>query len=145
MLKMPMPLLPFRPIITSDQMTRSRQSAKQLGARFERQIADHLAAALNDDRIDKRVKYGKNDRGDISGVYIHGQRLVIECKNTTRTALAEWTHQAAIEAGNDDALAGIVIHKRHGVGDPGRQYVTMTVNDLCSLISGSPRLDIGVT
>ena len=129
-------------------MTRSRQSAKQQGTRFERQIADYLAQQLNDpqdQRIDRRTKTGAKDRGDISGVYIHGQRLVIECKNTTRTALAEWTHEAAIEAGNDDALAGIVIHKRHGVTDPGRQYVTMTVDDLCSLISGSPRLDIGVT
>jgi hypothetical protein len=125
-------------------MTRSRRSAKTLGTRFERDIADYLAAALEDDRIDRRAKTGAKDRGDISGLRIHNQRLVAEIKNTTRICLSEWVKEAHTEAGNDDALAGIVIHKRHGVGELGRQYVTMTVDDLCSLISGSPRLDIGV-
>jgi hypothetical protein len=125
-------------------MTRSRQSAKQLGTRFERQIADHLAAVLEDDRIDRRTKTGNKDRGDITGLRIHNQRLVAEIKNCTRIALSEWVTESHREAGNDDALAGIVIHKRRGVSDPGRQYVTMTVDDLCSLINGSPRLDIGI-
>jgi len=37
-------------------MPRTRSSAKAAGARFERQIADHLAQVLADDRIDRRVK-----------------------------------------------------------------------------------------
>ena len=106
------------------------------GARFERQIADYLATTLDDDRIDRRTKTGNKDRGDISGLRIHGQRLVAECKNTTRIALAEWINEAHTEAGNDDALAGIVIHKRTGHTDPGQQYVTMTLDDLCALITG---------
>jgi hypothetical protein len=125
-------------------VTRNRRSAKTIGATFERQIADYLAAVLDDDRIDRRVKHGNSDRGDITGLRIHGQRLVAEIKNCTRTALSEWITEAHTEAGNDDALAGIIIHKRHGKGNPGQQWVTMTVDDLCSLISGSPRLDIGV-
>jgi hypothetical protein len=125
-------------------MTRSRRSAKTVGTRFERQIADYLAAVLEDDRIDRRTKTGAKDRGDITGLRIHNQRIVAEIKNCSRICLSEWITEAHTEAGNDDALAGIVIHKRNGVGDPGRQYVTMTVDDLCSLISGSPRLDIGV-
>jgi hypothetical protein len=118
-------------------MTRNRRSAKTAGTRFERHIADHLAETLNDDRIERRTKTGAKDRGDIAGVRIHGgQRLVIECKNTTKLALPQWTTEAHREAGNDDALLGVVIHKRHGVTDPGRQWVSMTVDDLAALITG---------
>ena len=42
--------------MTSDRR-RSRASAKSAGARFERHIADYLAAHV-DDRIDRRVKTG---------------------------------------------------------------------------------------
>ncbi|MBU8819932.1 hypothetical protein KL864_29020 [Mycolicibacterium goodii] len=119
--------------------TRTRRSAKAAGAWFERTIADYLAAALEDDRIDKRAKTGARDKGDILGVRAHGQRVVVECKNTARLALPEWTNEAHTEANNDDALVGVVIHKRHGVAAPGRQWVAMTVDDLLALISGSRR------
>jgi hypothetical protein len=117
-------------------MTRNRTSAKKAGATFERLIANYLAETLEDDRIDRRVRHGRADRGDLSGLRIHGQRLVIECKDTCRIALPQWTAEAHTEAGNDDALTGVVIHKRQGVGDPGRQWVTMTVDDLAALITG---------
>lgn len=126
-------------------MARSRNSARAAGARFERAIADHLANILDDDRIDRRVKTGAKDRGDISGIRVHGQRLVIEAKDCARLDLPGWTNEAHTEAGNDDALTGVVIHKRHGVGDPGRQWVTMTVDDLAALITGQRhghRLDV---
>lgn len=115
-------------------MARTRASAKAAGARFERQIADHLAKHV-DDRIDRRVKTGANDRGDIAGIRHHGHRIAMECKNTARLALAAWVTEAHIEAGNDDALVGVVCHKRHGVGDPGQQWVSMTVNDFIALLT----------
>lgn len=112
-------------------MTRTRRSAKQAGSRFERVIADVLAWALKDDRIDRRVKTGAADKGDIGGLRTRdGQRLVVECKDTSRFDLGHWVAQAAVEASNDNALAGIVIHKRKGRADPLEQYVTMTVRDL---------------
>lgn len=117
-------------------MSRSRATAKQAGAKFERLIADGLAAALGDDRIDKMPRHGAKDRGDIGGVRIHGQRVVVEVKNCVRTDLAGWTKEAHLEAGNDDALVGVVVHKRHGKGDPLDQWVTMTVCDLVALITG---------
>jgi hypothetical protein len=117
-------------------MTRSRQSAKAAGTRFERQIADYLAEALQDDRIDRMPLFGNRDRGDVSGVRIHGQRLTIECKDRARLDLPAWTAEARIAAGNADALAGIVISKRTGVSDPGRQWVSMTVADLVAIVSG---------
>lgn len=117
-------------------MARNRQSAKSAGAHFERVIADHLAAVLGDDRIDRRVSHGVNDRGDISGLRAHGQRVVIECKDCAVLSLPAWTNEAHTEAGNDDALVGVAVHKRRGTADPGRQWVTMTVDDFAALLSG---------
>lgn len=116
-------------------MTRSRASAKKAGASFERLIADCLAAHV-DDRIDRRVKTGRNDKGDIGGVRHMGNRVVIETKNHNRLDLAGWVDEADTERGNDDAAVGLVIHKRRGVGDPLDQYVTTTVRDLIALLTG---------
>jgi len=115
---------------------RNHRSARAAGSRFERTIADYLAAVLDDDRIDRRPKAGAKDRGDIGGLRVHGQRIVVECKDTARISLPAWMKEAHIEAGNDDALVGVVISKRHGVGDPGRQWVHMELRDLVSLITG---------
>lgn len=116
-------------------MSRNRRSARQAGTRFERQIADYLAAHV-DDRIDRRVKTGAKDRGDIAGIRIWGEKVVIECKNTSRTNLGVWANEAETARGNDDALAGIIAHKRHGKGDPADQWVTMTLADLAALLTG---------
>jgi hypothetical protein len=116
-------------------MTRSRASAKKAGTTFERLIANYLAQHL-DDRIDRRVKTGAADKGDIAGVRIHDQKLVIECKDTARISLSTWATEAALEAANDGAIAGIIAHKRHGVSDPGKQWVTMTLADLVTVIQG---------
>lgn len=117
-------------------MTRNRASAKKAGTAFETAVAAYLADALGDDRIERRTRNGNKDRGDVGGVRIHGQRLVIECKNTATIHLPEWTNEAAIEAGNDDALVGVVVHKRHGKAHPAEQWVSMTLADLVALISG---------
>lgn len=116
-------------------MARSRVSAKAAGARFEREIADCLSYYV-DDRIDRRVKTGAKDKGDIGGVRMHGQRVVFELKNVTNTNLAGWMREAEDERGNDDALFGAVIHKRHGKGDPLDQWVTMTVRELIAVLTG---------
>jgi hypothetical protein len=117
-------------------MTRTHRSARQAGTKFERQIADALSNALDDDRIDRRARNGAKDRGDIAGIRLHGQRVVIECKDTSTLRLPEWTAEAQLEAGNDDALVGLVVHKRRGVGDPLQQWVTCTVADLLAILSG---------
>lgn len=117
-------------------MPRNRTSARKAGTRFEREIADCLARHV-DDRIDRRVKTGNKDRGDIGGVRLHGQRIVIEAKNTSRINLAGWMAEAQDERGNDDALAGVIAHKRHGNGDPLDQWVTMTVREFIALLTGS--------
>lgn len=123
---------------------RTRASAKAAGARFERQIADALAAHV-DDRIDRRVKTGTKDRGDIGGVRHMGGRIVLECKDVARTDLPGWTREAEVERGNDDALAGLVVHKKRGSANPMDQYVTCTVRDLVALLTGVRPDDTGAT
>jgi hypothetical protein len=117
-------------------VTRSRASAKAAGSTFERTTADYLAKHV-DDRIDRRVKTGAKDKGDIAGVRHMNQRLTIECKNTARINLAGWAAEAEAERGNDDGLAGIIVHKRHGNAKPEDQWVTMTLSELVALITGS--------
>lgn len=120
-------------------MTRSRRSAKTIGTATETAVAKYLATKLDDPedrRIDRRARNGNKDRGDITGLYIHGQRLVVEVKDCARTDLPAWTNEAKLEAGNDDALAGLIIAKRKGTRDVARYWVHMTVAELVALITG---------
>lgn len=116
-------------------MARSRATAKSAGSTFERLIADFLAKVI-DDRIDRRVKTGAADKGDIAGVRFHGHRIVIETKDYAgRLVPAEWVKEAKIEAQNDKALVGIVIAKRRGTTNPAEQWVLMTVEELVALLT----------
>lgn len=117
-------------------MTRTNASARAAGARFERAIADCLARHV-DDRIDRRVKTGAKDKGDIAGLRHMGGRIVLELKDYGgRFLLGPWLREVDIERGNDDAIAGAVVIKRRGVTDPLEQVVAMTVRDLVALLTG---------
>lgn len=116
-------------------MARSRASAKKAGTAFERLIADHLKRELGIQEIDRMPKTGALDKGDVSNVRdSHGRLIAIECKNTTKMSLPQWTKEAHTEATNYGAHLGITIHKRHGTAAPGSQWVTMTVDDLLELL-----------
>lgn len=116
-------------------MTRSRKSARPAGTRFERVVADYLKLHVSE-FVDRRVKTGNKDKGDIANLRAHLQPVIVECKDVARLNLAGWVEEADVERGNDDALAGVVVHKRRGTGDPGDQYVTCTVRDLVALLTG---------
>lgn len=115
---------------------RTRASAKQAGSRFERIVADYLAEHV-DDRIDRKVKTGAADCGDIGGIRtFNKQRVVVECKDTAKLQIGPHLDEAETERVNDKALVGVVAAKRHGVGDPGSQVVYMTLRDLAALLTG---------
>lgn len=103
------------------------------GASFERQVADYWRDNW-DDRIDRRVKTGAKDKGDIANLRVIDHRLVVECKNERATNLAGWVKEAQAEAENDGALVGFVVAKRKGHGKPEDQYVIMTQGDLLKLL-----------
>lgn len=101
-------------------------------------MANYLAAQLEDDRIDRQVKTGSKDRGDITGVRHMGAGVAIECKDYGGRILAStWLGEAEIARGNRDAASGLVFAKRRGTTNPGDQFVLMTARDLVALMTGT--------
>lgn len=120
-------------------MSRSRASAKAAGSRHERSIADCLAQTL-DDRIDRRVKTGSADKGDVAGVRLpDGRRVVIEAKDYGgQFKVGTWLKEARVEAENDGAAMSLVVAKRRGTTNPLDQVVFMEMRDLIVLLGGDP-------
>ena len=116
-------------------MSRNRASAKKAGTQMETLVAGYLNQHV-DDRIERRRLAGSKDRGDISGLRHMGEPVAIEVKNTSRINLGAWATEAEIARGNSDSVAGIIVHKRHGKGQPADQWVTMTLGDLVALLTG---------
>jgi len=112
---------------------RSHAAARDAGTKLERDAAEYLTQSLGDEIV-RRQRTGK-DRGDLHGLHFHGHRLVVEAKNVAKMNLPAWIREAEVERGNDDALAGLVLHKRHGNGNPADQWVTMTLGELVALIT----------
>ena len=82
-------------------MPRNRASAKKAGTSFERLVADYLKQRLNDDRIDRRVKTGNKDRGDIGGGRtIRGARV-----SRGVDPFLRWPYDAAVRAPDRTAPA----------------------------------------
>lgn len=109
---------------------------RQKGSSFERLLADYLKTN-GFPFADRRVKNGAKDRGDVGGIHAHGQRVVIEAKNTAKINLGTWATEAETERVNDGALVGVICHKRHGKGQAADQWVTMTLRDFTALITGA--------
>ncbi|WP_239121788.1 hypothetical protein [Corynebacterium minutissimum] len=98
-------------------------------------MADYLAEELDNPHIDRRVKTGKHDRGDIAAVEtMDGGRVVLECKNHKTLKLPEWWRETEQERINDNAKIGVIVHKRHGHGKPADQWVTMNLEMFAQLI-----------
>ena len=106
-------------------------------------VADYLKQHVNED-IEQRKLSGTADRGDISGVKVHGKRVVLEVKNTARLEIAGFLAEAEVERVNDDALAGVVVAKRVGKGKPEDQIVMMTLADFVAIVTGT-RPDVSGT
>src|SRR6478736_13778 len=120
-------------------MARNRASARDAGSRTERLAAEYIADQMDDDRIERRVRNGNKDRGDIGGVRTAtGERVVVEVKDTSRLALGSWVGEMQVEKGNDDAPVGVVIHKRVGYGEKkiAGWYVTTTLDAFIRLLGG---------
>jgi hypothetical protein len=107
---------------------------------MEQAVADYLAWALNDRRVERRHLSGSQDRGDITGVMLDGERVCIEVKNTSRSDVSAHLAEAQVEAGNDDATFWAVVQKRHGIGIDsteriGRQLVIMTLEQYATILN----------
>ncbi|WP_370566275.1 hypothetical protein [Cryobacterium sp. BB736] len=99
-----------------------------------------LSAQLDDDRIERRAKNGRNDRGDVTGIKtIRGGRVVVEVKDYNgEVKVKPWLDEAEIERGNDDAAIGVVVFKRRGIGynNAAQHGVLMTLETFAQLLEG---------
>lgn len=116
----------------------SRQ--KQKGTSFESAVVRYLKEGLGEEGIERRSLNGKNDRGDVAGVYFMGERVVLEVKNHVRLELGAWIDEATTEQGNDDAAYSFVVFKRKGKGEKnmGEQYVLCTLENLRNMLALGP-------
>lgn len=114
-------------------MSRSRASAKKAGSSFERITADYLRDNW-DDRIDRRVRTGSADCGDIANFRVNGHRIVLECKNETKYDFSNALNEAQIEAANDSAAIGLAVVKRRGKADPAEQFVVASLGDFVKFL-----------
>lgn len=117
--------------------------SRQKGTSFESQVAAWWNIRMETDTFHRLAMGGTHDEGDVYGLFAHGRRVVQECKNHVRTNLAEWVAEAEAEAGNADALCGVVVHKRKGAGVKsfGKTYVTTTLETLAALITGESQAE----
>ena len=131
----------------SDQRAqkRNRNSAKRAGAAFEIRQAEYLREALENPYISRQDKNGDKDLGDIAYVGyesmgVNGVPITLELKNTSSINLTSATREAEAEAANYQAKYGgpnplaVLVHKRHGVAVPEKQWVTMTAGEFVRLL-----------
>ena len=131
---------------------RNRNSAKRAGAAFEIRQAEYLVEALENPFISRQDKNGSADLGDLAfvgfrGAGINGVPFTMELKNTSSMNLTSAHREAEVEAANYREKHGghhpfpVVMHKRHGVAAPGKQWVTMTVEQFVRLLQVAEGVD----
>lgn len=103
------------------------------GSAFERQTRDYLSECGFDTY---RPRAGSDrDTGDLTGITLAGRPLYIDCKNHARDALGVWLNSIQAKAARDAAFAGVIVHKRRGVGNPAGQYVTLSLGDFANILA----------
>lgn len=116
--------------------------SKQKGTVMETAVTNYLRDAFSDTEhtIRRGALHGKNDEGDIHGLTLRGERIVVEVKNRRRLELSDWLEQAERERGNADAAYGVVVFHRNGIGlsRMGEQGVLMTLETFTRMIGGEP-------
>lgn len=106
---------------------------KKKGTAFETALVAHIVAAGLDAR---RVPLtGAHDKGDIH-VTANGDLHVIEAKNRRGYAVAEAVDQARKEAVNAGSMFPAAVLKRNGIGDIGRSFVVLELDNWLALIGG---------
>lgn len=102
--------------------------SKQKGTAFESSLLPLLEEYYPG--ANRRPLSGNKDKGDF---ILPGADFALEAKNHKTMSLAEWVKEAEIEAQNLGVLHGVVVHKRRGVTDPRKQYVTLTLGSFLDL------------
>jgi hypothetical protein len=105
----------------------SREHA--LGTAWAQRIADWLTTQ-GFPYAERRVQYGANDKGDITGC----PGLMIEAKRAARFELSEWWAEAVRQKANAKADVACVWFWRRGKASPGDAWVLMTGSEFVDLL-----------
>ncbi len=104
--------------------------SKAKGSAFERLCADYfIARGVPCERIPAGAT---NDRGDLWIPIIEWPS--IDTKNHRSPSLGAWCDRAEEQRINAGRRSGFVLHKRAGVADPARQFMTTTVEMFVDLM-----------
>lgn len=106
------------------------------GPLFEKMIVEDLRKTFGKGLIERRVMGGKNDRGDVAGVFFHGREFVIEAKNVKQLRPKKFFDELEVECGNADTDMGAIVFHREGFGEKHMdgQGVLMTYGTLKKLL-----------
>jgi hypothetical protein len=105
--------------------------SKQKGTTFETSLLPVLREYYPG--TERRALSGAKDKGDF---ILPGAPFALEAKNVKAMSLGSWVDEAEVEAANLGVRYGVVAHKRRGVTDPARQFVTMSMGQFLELVAG---------
>lgn len=83
---------------------------------------------------DRKVRGGRNDKGDVMLGSLSKYPVIIEAKNVAQRDLAGWVAEAEVEAVNAGAKVGVVWAKRAGKSDPGESYIILKGSAFVTLL-----------
>lgn len=97
---------------------------KQKGTSFETACVRWLKERLGDERIHRAALTGAHDTGDIHGIFAHGARGIVECKNYKTYApslIATFKRQTLAEQANADADFSLLVLHANGTDGTGKR------------------------
>ena len=103
--------------------------SKQKGSRFEREVADFLAANGHP-HVERMASRGSADRGDLTGI----PGWMLECKAERQIDLAGYMREVAVQQFHARARWGAAIVKARGK-NVAQAYVVMPLEQFAQLIT----------
>jgi hypothetical protein len=105
--------------------------SKQKGTLAETAVVEFFKTFFP--KVERRVLYGKNDKGDVAGV----PHFAVEVKNQKTYKISEWLEETEQERINAGEPYGVLIVKpnRVGVGSVGRWWGILPLDQIASIVS----------
>lgn len=100
------------------------------GNLFEKEVVEYLQK-MGFTEARRGGQQGAKDKGDVLGLPLP---VTLELKRVRALALGSWWREVQAEMDNNGHAVGAIVHKRHGRGWPGEQWVTMDLLSFTQLL-----------